>query len=180
MAVLGRLERKLLLMAMPIDGPQSGFGIAEGGEVVLEAAALVLYFLRRSDAELPEDGYWRAPALEGVLEEKALDDKWQQEPAAVFRKAESQAEQRERRGERFDPALDIPFFIELAKTALDCRPAASRDLAHSFFRLAGNAAIDFRARVTADAMSGVGEHGEALPLRRRERLQAACRRSSGQ
>jgi hypothetical protein len=64
-------------MAVPIDSVlQFRLSTAEGGEMMFEAAAFVLDLLGGANAHLPQKGDRWAPTLEGVLEEKGLDNDW--------------------------------------------------------------------------------------------------------
>ena len=146
------------------DAVLSGYlGDKGNGEVVLEAAALALDFLHGADSELAQDGNGRAPTLQGMLQEERLHDEWQQKPAAVGRQAEREAEQRERRGHRFDVALDVPFFVQFAHPALNRVPAGGRDAAHALLGLSPDASIDLWIGVFADAI-GVGSDHVGTPL----------------
>ena len=79
----------LLATEMPIDFiPQARLLVAKGGKMMLEAAAFMLDLLHCPDPELTEEGNRRAPALQRMLQEKALHYKRQQQPAAIFDQTE--------------------------------------------------------------------------------------------
>jgi hypothetical protein len=87
----------------------------------LESNDLLVNLRGRSYAQSAKNRHWRAPSLEGVLKEKACDYRRQREPAAVYRRAQSQSNQGNACSIRLEHSLDVPLALELGNARRDLR-----------------------------------------------------------
>src|SRR5438105_12252541 len=85
----------------------------------LEGIAFLVDLPGRSHAQTAKHRDRRAPTLDGMLQEEALDDEGEDEPLAADGQAEGHPEEREARGHRLDVPLEIPLLIELGEATVD-------------------------------------------------------------
>jgi hypothetical protein len=79
----------------------------------LQGVALVVNFGLRAEAQAAKYWYRGAPPLDGMLEQKACHHRREDKPPPLYRRAQRQTNQGDRRGIGLQGALNIPLAVQL-------------------------------------------------------------------
>ncbi len=106
---------------------------------------------RRTDAEAAQDRHGRAPALEGVKEQEASDEKRESQKLAIDHEAKRQSEKCDGGRIGFENAFNVPFPVRLSETLGDSGATMNGGIVDVTNSLVLYAAVDAEVCTVFDA-----------------------------
>ena len=87
----------------------------------LQRIAFLVDLRLGAEAEAPKQRHRRAPALDGMLQQKARHDGRQREKAAIDKRSQAQADERHCGGIGLEGPFDIPLAVEIVEPPVNGR-----------------------------------------------------------
>ena len=152
----------LLRRTIPRLAPGRLIEIAAKG---FERTPLFIYLRLRPDAQCAEHRQRWTPTLQCVLQQESADGDWQQNKPAIHQNAERRTDDHRAGRIRFEPPLDVPFFVEFLQPLIDGCPSLTSQTSDTLISLLPDPLVVFVSRVGRNAINRTGEIGRGSHLR---------------